>query len=112
LPAPPASAHHWREYRSAYELAHAWIEGDAAEQLRSLLALAAPLADVSLQRAIAERKTAFDDIPRGPRNHDLLVLGRTGAGPVVVGVEAKADESFDLDLAGYRPRCRVARLQG
>jgi hypothetical protein len=88
--APPASPGHWCEYRSAYELAHAWIEGDARERLSALL-------DASLHRAVAERKTYFDHIARGPRNHDLLVLGDG----LVVGVEAKADETFDRTLAAW-----------
>jgi hypothetical protein len=88
--APPASKHHWSEYRSAYELAHAWVEGDARERLSALL-------DAPVDRAIAERKTSFDHIGRGPRNHDLLVLGDG----LVVGVEAKADETFDKTLSAW-----------
>src|SRR4051794_14136559 len=53
----PASDVHWREYRSAYELAHAWIEGDAHGRLRSLLATRLP--GVEFQRGVAERKTYF-----------------------------------------------------
>ena len=104
--APPASSHHWREYRSACELAYAWIEGDADERLRDLLALA--LTDVAIERGIAERKTFFDGIPSGPRNHDLLAIGRASAGPLVVGIEAKADESFDERLSRWSEK----RLQG
>src|SRR4051794_34661925 len=87
--AAPASKHHWRPYRSAYELAHAWTEGDARERVRALLAPALP--GLTLERGIAERKTQFDAIPSGPRNHDLLVLAACSAGPVVIGVEGKAD---------------------
>jgi hypothetical protein len=99
--APPAAPNHWREHRSAYELARAWTEGDGAERLRALLATRDEFADVELQRVVAERKTWFDDIPVGPRNHDLLVLARAPAGRIVVGIEAKADEPFDRDLADF-----------
>ena len=54
-----------------------------------------------LERAIAECKTWFDDIPGGPRNHDLLVVASTNVGRVVVGIEGKADETFDRDLMGF-----------
>jgi hypothetical protein len=104
--APPASPRHWREYRGAFELAHAWTAGDGAERLGELLGAAPALAGVRLERAIAERKTLFDNIPGGPRNHDLLVLARAQADRVVVGMEAKADESFDRDLTGF---CAAAR---
>jgi hypothetical protein len=100
--APPAAPNHWREHRSAYELARAWTEGDGAERLRALLATRDEFADVELQRVVAERKTWFDDIPVGPRNHDLLVLARAPAGRIVVGIEAKADEPFDRDPGGLR----------
>src|SRR3954449_2208887 len=70
--APPASAHHWREHRSAFELARAWVEGPASQQLHALLTSRREFTDVRLQRAIAERRSWFDDIPGGPRNHDLL----------------------------------------
>jgi len=100
--APPASESHWREHPSAMELARAWIEKDPARRIEALLAGRPRLAGVRLERAIAERKTFFDDIRSGPRNHDLLVHARSDAGPVVIGVEAKVDESFDRDLVSWR----------
>jgi hypothetical protein len=71
--AAPASPLHWKEDRSALEFARAWTEGDAASRLRALLQTHSELAGVHLDRAIAERKTRFDDIGGGPRNHDLLI---------------------------------------
>src|SRR4051794_41643428 len=97
--APPTSPHHWREYRSAFELAHAWTEGDGAERLSAVLKVREELAGVRLERGIAERKSWFDDIPGRPRQHDLLLIGGMNAGRLVVGLEAKADEPFDLDVA-------------
>ena len=96
--APPAAPHHWREYRSAYELAHAWTRGDGAERLAAMLGMREGLAGIQLERGIAERRSWFDDIPGKPRHHDLLVLARTNPGLVVVGIEAKADEPFDREL--------------
>jgi hypothetical protein len=99
--APPAAAYHWAEYRSAAELAHAWMDADAFERVRHQLAKEPALGDFAATRAIIERKTRFDDIPGGARNHDLLVLGGSPQGPVVIGVEGKADEPFGLSLSDY-----------
>lgn len=99
--APPAAAHHWVEGRSAYEVARDWSTGNAAERLATLLALRPELSDVSLPRAVVEKRTRFDDIRGGPRHHDLLLTGTTCAGPLVVGVEAKADETFDHTLEKF-----------
>ncbi len=98
----PAAEHHWKENRSAYELARAWIEGDAVERVTDLLGLRPELSGLRLEEGVAEKKTNFDDIPRGPRNHDLLVRATSDAGPVIIGVEGKADEPFDLPLRRWR----------
>lgn len=98
----PAGATHWKAGRSACELARDWVEGDAVERVTSLLSLRPELAGLTLDTGVAEKKTRFDDNPRGPRNHDLLVRGSIAAGPVVVGVEGKADEPFDKPLRSWR----------
>lgn len=41
------------------------------------------------------KRTRIDEDHRGARNHDLLVRDRVGSRPVVIGVEGKADGSFD-----------------
>ena len=98
----PASDKHWSEGRSAYELAADWIEGDAPTRVKELLGLREDLADVELLKGIAEKQTRFDDVKGGVRNHDLLVLGENSHGPVVIGVEGKADEPFDKPLWRWR----------
>ncbi|MFN8150291.1 MAG: hypothetical protein U0R24_04075 [Solirubrobacterales bacterium] len=100
--APAGGDRHWVDSRSAKELAKAWLSGDAASRVIALLSLWPELAGLRLNRAIAEKKTAFDDIPRGPRNHDLLVIGETAAEPLVIGVEGKADEPFDRKLGEWQ----------
>jgi hypothetical protein len=94
----PVSGHQWAEGRSARELARAWIEGDAATQVTSLLTSAPGLGGLVLYRGIAEKETRFDDIRGGPRHQDLLVIGRAASDTVVIGVEGKADEPFDEPL--------------
>ncbi|MCW2984178.1 MAG: hypothetical protein JWR63_1748 [Conexibacter sp.] len=98
----PAADHHWKPGRSAYVLAADWIERDAQARVTALLRLRPELADGTLDKGIAEKKTRFDDNPRGPRNHDLLVHGTTNAGPLVLGVEGKADEPFDQPLSRWK----------
>src|SRR4051812_37532903 len=100
----PRRARHWALGRSAMELARDWLEGDAAERVRTLLERRSELADLTLQTGVVEKLTRFDDIRGGPRNHDLLVHASARSGAVVIGVEGKADESFDLTLRGYVDR--------
>jgi hypothetical protein len=97
----PASDHHWKPGRSAYELAADWIERGADARMRALLE-AGGLAPVELIEGTAEKRTHFDDNPRGPRNHDLLVRARYAAEPLVIAVEGKADEPFDKPLWRWR----------
>src|SRR5258708_2494648 len=82
----------WAEGRSARELATDWLEGDAADRAAALLETVPEVAGLVLERGVAEKVTYFDDIPGGPRHHDLLVFGRSPDGPVVIGVEGRADE--------------------
>ena len=100
----PAATHHWAEGRSAAELARDWIEGNATRRAANLLEQAPGLGGVTLELGIAEKKTYFDDIASGPRNHDLLILGSADSGGVVVGVEGKADEPFDDPLPTWRDK--------
>jgi hypothetical protein len=104
----PASASHWRPNRSAYELAAAWISGDAVERATELLGLRPEFLGIQLREGVAEKKTQFDENPRGPRNHDLLIHASTNGGGLVVGVEGKADELFDLPLWRWRENALAA----
>lgn len=100
----PAAEQHWVEGRSAYELAAHWIDRDAAARVGEVLLLRPELSGLTFTKAIAEKQTAFDDIRGGRRNHDLLVHATCDAGPVVIGVEGKADEPFDHPLTRWRER--------
>lgn len=105
----PASPKDWKPGRSAYETMRAWLTEEAAEQVEALLRGVPGLEDLELERATVEKKTRFDDYRSGPRNHDLLAVGRAAGDAVVVAVEAKADEPFDVTLAEYVARARGAR---
>ena len=107
----PAGSDHWRPGRSACELATDWIECDAASRVVELLAACDELSGATLVEGIAEKKTQFDDNPRGPRNHDLLVRGSCDRGVLVVGVEGKADEPFDDPLWRWRSKALARSIK-
>lgn len=99
--APPASAKHWKEGRSAMELARAWTSVSGPAALQHLLNMHPATAHPQFVQAVAEAQVAFDDQPGGRRNHDLLVKGVCAGGPTVVGVEAKADETYGQTVNAY-----------
>lgn len=105
--APPISDDRWVDGRSAKELARDWLDGGAIERVTALLTRHPALAGLELERAIAEKETRFDAIRRGPRHHDLLVYARTPDRSVVIGVEGKADESFDRALDAWVAAARA-----
>src|SRR3712207_1041067 len=96
----PAATTHWKPGRSAFELAAEFIAGEAEARLVELVSLLDEVNGLTLTEAVAEKKTDFDGYS-GPRNHDLLVRGRSASGPITIGVEAKADEPFDDPLWLY-----------
>jgi hypothetical protein len=101
----PASAEHWKPGRSAYELAHDWMEDNGEQAVVALLSSRPEFVGIELLDGVAEKKTRFDDDPHGPRNHDLLVRAQLSDGrPVTVGVEGKADEEFDVPVWRYREK--------
>jgi hypothetical protein len=93
----------WVELRSAYELARAWCgDGNAVAAPADFLALLTThprLDGLELNEGYAELRTKLRGERGGERNHDLLLVGRTQTEKVVLGVEGKADESFDKTLA-------------
>ena len=82
IQASPASEAHWKDGRSAKELAKAWTDGSGPEDLTHLLGLRAETSDFKIASAIAEAQVAFDRHPGGKRNHDLLIRGEAGGGRV------------------------------
>jgi hypothetical protein len=110
--AKPASAIHWQEGRSAKDLAKVWIDGSGPAALAKLLARDARTADLRVVKATAEAQTAFDALPGGRRNRDLLIEGDAAGGPTIVGLEGKADESFGQTLDGFRRAARRRAERG
>jgi hypothetical protein len=93
----------WVDLRSAKELARAWCgDGKAVAPPADFLALLEThprLGGLEITDGYAELKTGLRGERGGERNHDLLLVGHTATETVVIGVEGKADESFDKTLA-------------
>jgi hypothetical protein len=87
--ASPASEKHWKNGRSAKELARAWVDGDGQAALVELFESNEDLHGLQIRDAVAEAQVAFDQFPGGKRNHDLLIRGECAAGPVVIGLEGR-----------------------
>jgi hypothetical protein len=99
--APKGGDRQWKEMRSAYELARAWCGGEspaAPADFTAMLTAHPLLGDLVLTEGYAEHETQLGGEVGGPRNHDLLLVGKAARRLVVVGVEGKADEQFDRPL--------------
>lgn len=88
---------HWKDGRSAKELARAWVGTGAVvvpEEVARLLETDSEFSAVELAEATPEAEVRLDDFAGNTRQADLLIVGRRAGEPVVISVEAKADESF------------------
>ena len=93
---------HWKDGRSAKDLAKAFFVGDAPSvptELLHLLASSDELGAVQLTQARPEFKIRLDSYRGETRNADLVAVGTGKSGVVAVTVEAKADESFGPTIA-------------
>ena len=84
---------HWKDGRSAKESAGSWLAAAPAlpAEIASTLSSHADIGRFCDWRAEPEAQVSIDDF-RGPPNVDVLLVGSDSNGPVVVAVEAKADE--------------------
>lgn len=89
---PPAKKEkQWKDERSAKELAKFWMNKEIYD--KEFSELLKKFSDLSLKNAYPEFKTAFDSY-KSPRVNDLLIEGTQGTEKIIIGVEAKADETF------------------
>ncbi|MCA1699040.1 MAG: hypothetical protein LC790_09130 [Actinobacteria bacterium] len=107
--AGPASREHWKDGRSAKELANAWIGGDGPDALIALLNTRPETANLRIEEAVAEAQVGFDSYPGGKRNHDLLIRGQTAGGAIIIGLESKADETFGETIKSYASKSAAKR---
>ena len=115
-PRPITSLETWREYRWSQGSSRAM--GRTSKRLRArarvvwrrdrsvgpehvlVLSKTHPrLHGLELVEGYAELKTGLRGERGGERNHDLLLVGHTPTETVVIGIEAKADETFDKTVA-------------
>jgi hypothetical protein len=99
--AGPVSGDQWVQGYSALELARAWLEHEPLDDLRRILDLMPELSCFEAEGGVPEAKSSFDPY-RGPRTHDLLVIGNAAVGRTVVAVEGKVNEPFGQTLDQYR----------
>lgn len=103
--APPKEGEkHWCDGRSAKELAKAWLrtgEPNVPEGLEALFESHTLTRELVIKKAIPERQTKLDDFRGETRNSDLILIGTAEGIRMVVGIEAKADESFGPIIQDY-----------
>ena len=93
--APPKRKMHWKDGRSAKENARLWLgwAPDLPPGIADVLRATGSIGTLRSWSAEPEARVSFDAF-RGPANLDVLVQAQDETGPVVIGVEAKADETF------------------
>ncbi|MGB7666122.1 MAG: hypothetical protein WBL66_02570 [Candidatus Acidiferrales bacterium] len=93
---------HWKEARSAFELARLWT-GNGEPAVPTVLAELLNSHDATrgtvIRSGITEHETQLPPRIHGPRCHDLALFGEQGQSAVTICVEAKADEPFGATVA-------------
>ena len=94
--APPKNKIHWKDGRSAKESAKSWLAAAPLipDEIADTLSSHHDIGTLCDWRAEPEARVRFDKFRGQPSNIDVLLTGRDETGPIVVVVEAKADESF------------------
>src|SRR5215468_8940007 len=92
---------HWKEGRSAYELATTWMRaGGIPKAIRTVLEQAPEWRGAELLEAVFERETSLPRQGR-PSQTDLLGIVRLKDGNAILGVEGKVDEPFGRAVADW-----------
>jgi hypothetical protein len=118
--APPKSAVHWQEGRSACELARAWCATGSVRvpaEVGAILNSRAETQGTVLLRAEPECRLHFDQLRGEPRNADLAIEATRYGEPVTITIEAKADEPYgelisDTLAASVESTIAVGRSNG
>ena len=107
--APPKRKMHWQDGRSAKESAKSWLAAAPAlpAEIAATLSSHRDIGTLRDWSAEPEARVRIDDY-RGERpNVDVLLVGSDRYGPVVVAVEAKADEPFGRKVCETWIRARL-----
>jgi hypothetical protein len=105
--APPKQPKQWKAGRSAMESARAWCGSHGTcvpAELIELLASHPDTRGADMHSVWPEKTVRFDKIKGEPRNSDIVALASSSSGDLAIGIEAKADESFDLLVSGVIAR--------
>lgn len=97
---PKKGNKHWKDGRSAKELAKAWFRKGTAEvpqEIEALLNSHPSIRGFVPELAIPEFVMHLDNFKGEGRNHDLVLVGQV----ILVAIEAKADESFGEIISSY-----------
>jgi hypothetical protein len=95
---PKKKQHHWRDGKSAKELAKQWFPATGGPVIppafETLLRSHRVTSEIQITDAEGEREVPLDDFKGETRNCDLVLNGSSGGLRVIIHVEAKADEPF------------------
>lgn len=100
--AGPKSPIQWKDGRSAKEAARAWLStcNSFPAEVTAVLASHPHFGHILDWEAEPEARLPFDKFAGEPRNSDLVIYANDQYGPLLVAVEAKADESFGQTVKG------------
>jgi hypothetical protein len=93
---------HWKDGRSAKELAQSWFRlgvPKPPDELRTLLKLKFGTG-IIFDEVKPECIIELDEFPGEHRNCDLVVLCRSGTREIAINIEAKVDEPFGDNTVG------------
>jgi hypothetical protein len=96
--AGPKEKIHWKDHRSAKESAKAWFRDGKAKlpsEIETIIEKSENFDLITIEMVEPEALLHFDEFS-GPSNMDVLVKGNDRHGNFIIGIEAKADESFSL----------------
>ena len=110
---------HWKDGKSAKELARSWVAAERTERglppkVAALLDTDPALAGATLLFGIPEHKVELTS-PGRPSQNDLWAILRTDAGLVSMTVEGKSGEPFDRTIGEWLKDAspgKVERLRG
>jgi hypothetical protein len=99
--AGPKSRRQWKDERSAKESARAWLSAlpNLPSEVSETIVGHRDFSEILQWTAEPEAVVRFDPFRGEPANLDVLVRGEDANGPVLVAVEAKADETFGGTVA-------------
>ena len=108
LNAPPKSRLHWKDGRSAKENARLWLSAAPRfpRGIAEVLRFCGSIGYVRSWAAAPETRVRFDAFRGEPANIDVLVKAEDENGPIVIGIEAKADETFGSTVGTTLSRAR------